>query len=97
MKKILSGFIVGTLCLSSSWVSAEVLKLKNGTIVEGAIVEKTDEYIRLEVSQIPLTYYLEDIDTVVKDLQSLVQKEEAQTRQTIQCSQREEIGIGRGS
>ncbi len=39
----------------------ETIKLKSGETIEGEIIEKTNEYIKIDFYGIPLTYYLEDI------------------------------------
>ena len=40
---------------------AEVIHLKSGKDVEGKIIEKTNEYIKIEVEGVSLTYYLDQI------------------------------------
>ena len=41
-----------------------VLTLKSGKKVEGQIIEKTDEYIKIDFSGIPLTYYMDQIENI---------------------------------
>jgi len=43
---------------------AENIKLKSGQEVEGAIIEQTDRYIKIDFMGVPLTYFLEDIESV---------------------------------
>ncbi len=43
---------------------AETLTLKSGKIVEGKIVEKSDNFIKIEIEGIPLTYYLDQLDLI---------------------------------
>ena len=45
-------------------VLAETIILKSGKKIEGRIIEKTDEYVKIELSGIPLTYYQEQIDSI---------------------------------
>lgn len=43
---------------------ADTVKLKNGTVVEGKILEKTADAVKMDVSGMTLTYYSDEIDTV---------------------------------
>ena len=43
---------------------AEVLVLKNGKTIEGKILEKTDKYLKIDMWDIPITYYLADVDSI---------------------------------
>ncbi|MFA5271475.1 MAG: transglutaminase domain-containing protein [Candidatus Omnitrophota bacterium] len=62
---------------------AEAIQLKSGKIVEGKIIEKTKEYIKLDVEGVTLTYYsdqiakdnLEDPSSQNSSPQTLPQKE----------------------
>ncbi|MBU1112253.1 MAG: hypothetical protein KKH93_00040 [Candidatus Omnitrophica bacterium] len=45
-------------------VFAEVIVLKSGKTVEGDIIEKTDKYIKVNIANIPITYYLSDINSI---------------------------------
>ncbi|MFH1876587.1 MAG: tetratricopeptide repeat protein [Candidatus Omnitrophota bacterium] len=53
---ILLGFILP--CFS------ETIKLKSGKTVETKIVEKTDSYIKVDIVGIPITYYLDEIESL---------------------------------
>lgn len=59
---ILSLTLVFTLILSSSYAAS--IKLKNGQSVEGKILEKTNSYIKIDFYGVPLTYFLDQIDTI---------------------------------
>ena len=48
----------------SSFSFAETVVLKTGQTIEGKITEKTAEYIKIEVADVPLTYYFEDIESI---------------------------------
>ena len=61
MKKILLVILVLSL---SSLAYAEVVKLKTGQTIEGEIVERTDEFIKVNFAGVPLTYYLDEIDSI---------------------------------
>ncbi len=50
---------------------AEKVILKNGKTIEGKILERTDKYIKIDLWDIPITYYLSDIDSI--DGQKIVQ------------------------
>ncbi|MBD3245605.1 MAG: hypothetical protein GF333_01160 [Candidatus Omnitrophica bacterium] len=43
---------------------AETLVLKNGNEVRGKIVEQTGEYVKIEISGVPLTYWKSDIESI---------------------------------
>lgn len=45
-------------------VSAETITLKSGKTVEGKLIEKTDKYIKIDFQGIPLTYYLDEIESI---------------------------------
>jgi hypothetical protein len=45
---------------------SETVRLKNGHVVEGKILEKTDRYIKIDLDGTTLTYYTEEIDGIVK-------------------------------
>jgi hypothetical protein len=47
-----------------SFAFAETIVLKSGDKVEAKIIEKTSDYVIVEISGIPLTYFLEDIDSI---------------------------------
>lgn len=48
----------------SSSIFAETIMLKSGKTVEGKILDKTDKYIKVDTEGIPITYYLEDIESI---------------------------------
>ncbi|MFH1621845.1 MAG: hypothetical protein ABIA97_01830 [Candidatus Omnitrophota bacterium] len=59
MKKLL---IVTIFCLLIvPFCLAETIELKSGKTRTGDIVERTDEYIKLEIGGVPVTYYLDEI------------------------------------
>jgi|GEM_PF-4722523 len=51
----------GTLCASP--VFGASLKLKTGETIEGKLVEKTNSYVKMDVSGVILTYFYDDIET----------------------------------
>jgi hypothetical protein len=61
MKKIFIVFVL--LCFLPS-LSAEIITLKSGKKIEGNIVEETAEYIKVDFSGVPLTYYRDEIADV---------------------------------
>jgi len=40
------------------------IMLKTGTTIEGKLLEKTDDYLRIETDGIPVTYYLDEIEAI---------------------------------
>lgn len=47
---------------SSSY--SEVIKLKNGKTINAEIIEKTGEYIKVNISDIAITHYLDEIESI---------------------------------
>ncbi|MDP2922339.1 MAG: tetratricopeptide repeat protein [Candidatus Omnitrophota bacterium] len=45
-------------------VYPETIKLKNGKTVEAKIIEKTDETIKIDISGVIITYYLNEIESI---------------------------------
>jgi tetratricopeptide (TPR) repeat protein len=43
---------------------AEILVLKNGKNIEGKIIERTDKYVKINILDIPITYYLTDVESI---------------------------------
>jgi hypothetical protein len=61
MKKIIYFFIF---FLFSFPLFSETIVLKSGSSLEGKIIERTDEYIKIDFQGIPLTYYFDQISTI---------------------------------
>jgi hypothetical protein len=61
-KKIPIPAVVFLFFLSSAF--SETIVLKSGTTIESAIIEKTKDFIKISVSGIPITYYLNDIESI---------------------------------
>jgi len=65
MKKFfLAFFLVSFLTLTAS---ADTVYLKNGKSVSGEIVEKTNDYIRLDFGDVSITYWADEIKTIQED------------------------------
>lgn len=52
------------LVINLTSVSAENLILKSGRKIEGKIIEKTEQYIKMEIEGIPLTFWVDEIERV---------------------------------
>ena len=52
------------LCMGAMPALADTVKLKNGSVVEGNLVERSAQWIRINVNGVPLTYYNDEVDTV---------------------------------
>lgn len=60
-----TGFILPLLLLFVfPSVFAETIVLKSGKTIDGKILEKTDKNIKVDISGIPVTYYLEEIESI---------------------------------
>ncbi len=65
----------------------ETLTLKNGRTIEGRIRERTDRYIKIEVSGVSLTYHLEDIASLDGEPLSLEPTTKQQTGLAVKSSE----------
>ncbi|MBU1134647.1 MAG: hypothetical protein KJ569_07035, partial [Candidatus Omnitrophica bacterium] len=77
MMRLVVNLILGLFFFNFSF--AETIVLKSGKVVEEKIVERTDEYIKVDLFGVPLTYYLDEIESI--DGESVVltlSKEEVQ-------------------
>jgi len=61
MKKI---FIIICILMFSVPAFAETIHLDSGKIVEGNIVERTDDYIKIDAGGVSVTYYLDEIVSI---------------------------------
>lgn len=46
------------------FVSAETIVFKSGHKIEGKIIERTDEYIKIDFYGVPVTHYLDEVETI---------------------------------
>jgi len=63
MKKLL----IVLVCLGfllSSIAFADTITIKSGKTIEGKIVERTDEYIKIDFHGVPIIYYLDEIESI---------------------------------
>lgn len=60
----LFGTLLSVFLIISTTALAETIILKSGKSVEGKIIEKTDKRIKIEISEIPITYYIENIESI---------------------------------
>lgn len=56
--------ILSLLVINLTSVSADNLILKSGEKIEGKIIEKTEQYIKMEIEGIPLTFWVDEIERV---------------------------------
>jgi hypothetical protein len=54
--------IVFIVALSLTSAFAETIRLKNGQVVEGKVVEKTDSYIKVDIAGVPITYFNDQLE-----------------------------------
>jgi len=74
-------FIIITILLAiafflPSFIFAETIVLKSGKTVEGKLIEKTDKYIKIDFQGVPLTYFLDEIESIDGIKQALVAEKE---------------------
>lgn len=76
MNKKIAILLISLLVWVRSSAFAEMIKLKSGQEVEGQIIERTDKEIKIDFMGVPLTYFLEDIETIDEEpIQLSAQKE----------------------
>ena len=63
MRKALTLTLIGIIGFSNL-VFAETVILKTGEKMEGKILERTDRYIRLKFCGVPLTWYVDEIESI---------------------------------
>lgn len=56
--------LIGLMFLITSFCSAETIVLKSGKTIEGKIIKRTDRSIKVEVSGVPITYYLDEVASI---------------------------------
>ncbi len=60
--------ILFLLVVNFSSVSAETIILKSGERIEGKIIEKTDQYVRIEIIKgVPVTYWFDEVERVEEE------------------------------
>ena len=79
MKKILL-FTLGTFLLTFLSYT-ETIKFKSGKIIEADILDRSGEYIKVDISGIPITYYLSEIESI-DGITPSKEKEETRLPQT---------------
>ncbi len=62
-KRFLFILLLLTLCFPIS-TFAETILLKSGKTVEGKLIEKTNNYIKIDFQGVSLTYYFDEIDSI---------------------------------
>lgn len=60
---------------------AETIVLKSGKTVEGKIIEKTDKYIKIDFQGVPITYFLDEIESINETKQDLSSAEKIKISQ----------------
>lgn len=55
-------FLIGLFCIFDTF--GEIIVLKSENRVEGKIVDRTSEYIILDISGVSITYYLDEIESI---------------------------------
>ena len=68
-KKIL--IILALLMCLPVFAFAETIVLKSGKTVEGKLTEKTDKYIKIDFDGVPLTYFMDEIESIRQQGQSI--------------------------
>lgn len=63
MEKKMLLILLLVLCFPIS-IFAETIVLKSGQKVEGQIIKRTDEYVKIDFQEVILTYFLDEIETI---------------------------------
>jgi hypothetical protein len=65
MDKQLKAFLLLAILVSLPIFSyCETIKLRTGKTVEGKIIDKTDEYVKVNVAGVDVKYYSDEVDTI---------------------------------
>lgn len=65
MKSMLKSFILILVALTvPNLAFSDTIYLRSGRVIQGSIIEKTQDYIRVDVQGVPLTYYRDDIERI---------------------------------
>jgi len=80
MRKVTIVLFLATAISITSHVFAEVILLKSGQTVEGKLIEKTDEYIKIDFEGVPLIYFFDEVQSIdgVKQASSVQEKQSSQ-------------------
>lgn len=57
-------FLLAATLFFPAAIYAETIVLKSGKMVEGKLIEKTDKYLKIDFYGVPLTYYLDEIESI---------------------------------
>ena len=93
MKKIII-FFLGMYFLSPLF--AETIILKSGKTIEANIIERTEEYIKVDVVGVPVTYYLDEVESVQEgeQISSLFTQENIKYTEGISNDFRYNLSVG---
>jgi len=64
MSKKIVTFLVSTFLFPVPFVFGEKIVFKSGKTIEGKIIDKTDESVKVDISGVAVTYYFGDIKTI---------------------------------
>ncbi|MFA5087750.1 MAG: DUF2059 domain-containing protein [Candidatus Omnitrophota bacterium] len=68
-------FFISIFVLGASLCSAEVLHLKNGKKIEGQLIERQKNYVKIMVKGVPFMYFTDEIQKIDSDKQPQPQEE----------------------
>jgi len=57
-------FLFGAVSYGNIGVFADTITLKSGEKLEGNITEKTDKYVKIDISGVPITYFLDEVESI---------------------------------
>ncbi len=62
-------FLIALILTTGSISSAEVITLKNGKTINGKVLVKTADYIKVDIGlDMPVTYYFDDIENIASEI-----------------------------
>ncbi len=69
-------FVLGWLIflMSNSLAFADTVTLKSGKKINGKVVERTKDYVKIEIEGITVTYWRDEIENVIEDKSTLSQE-----------------------
>ncbi len=84
MKKVIGLVLISLTFLS--FVFAETIKLKSGEIIDAKIIERTENYIRINFQGIPFTCYFDEIECIGNEKISLPVEKNSYSREPLAIS-----------
>ena len=74
LRGVMKKFLVGLLCLATVTLNAETIKMKDGNLITGSIVEQTEYVLKLSTSYGTITLNQKEIEQILPDKHRVILK-----------------------